>query len=368
MKKTSEASPARDLEEPSDASTDASSDEDPTLTFVRSIAIVAVIVVLIGRAFGSSLRGLAVGLGKHAELFELVGATLSKAFLILGTIVSLGLGLAILRAPVSAFVRFVVIVCGGLVTLTTLPSMAIRISEDTLVISGSMACALALVAAVETMRTPFARAASIIVGGVGLGGVARVISIVLLTRERLPAGYRVVAQAMSTVGLVVDGLAMAIAVGFVSSRNRKPSSPATIIALGGALVATRLALGGAAEDAGLVSVLFDRAARALIVRPEPLVPQAAVVFFSFAAPALAIAVLATPTLTPALSGAIALALLAHGAPDVPLCGLMLAIASVATILASHDDRGIWKAIKRGDVVGDSTAAAAAGERRSASNN
>lgn len=372
MKKKSEASPARDSEEPSDASTDASSDDDPTLTFVRSIAIFAVVVVLIGRAFGSSLRGLAVGLGKHAELLELVGATLSKSFLILGTIVALGLSLAVLRTPVSAFVRFVVIVCGGLVTLTTLPSMAIRISEDTLIISGSMACALALVAAADSMRVPFARATSLIVGGVGLSGVARVIAIVLLTRERLPSGYRVAAQAMSTVGLVLDGLAMAIAVGFVSSRNRKPSSPATIIALGGALVATRLALGGASEDAGLVSELFDRAARALVVRPEPLVSQAVVVFFSFAAPALAIAVLATPTLTPALSGAIALALLAHGAPDVPLCGLMLSIASMATILASRDNRAIWAAIKRDDAVDESTAASAErgerGERRSPSNN
>jgi hypothetical protein len=219
---------------------------------------------------------------------------------------------------------------------------------------------------VNTMRVPLARGAAIIVGGIGLSGVTRVIAIVLLTRDRLPSGYRVVAQAMSTVGLVVDALVMAIAVGFVSSRNRKPSSPATIIALGGALIATRLALGGAAEDAGLVSVLFDRAARALVMRPEPLVSQAVVIFFSFAAPALAIAVLATPTLTPALSGAIALALLAHGAPDVPLCGLMLSIASVATILASHDHRGIWSAIKRDDSVGNSSATA--GEHRSPSNN
>ena len=121
-------------------------------------------------------------------------------------------------------------------------------------------------------------------------------------------------------------------------------------------------MGGAAEDAGLVSVIFDRAARALVVRPEPLVSQAIVTFFSFAAPALAIAVLATPTLTPALSGAIALALLAHGAPDVPLCGLMLVIASAATILASHDHRGIWTAIKQGD--GSREPSAAGAERRS----
>jgi len=365
MKKTSEASPARDSEEPPDASPDASSEDAPALTFIRLVAIFAVVVVLVGRAFGSSLRGLAVGLGKHAERFEFLGAILSQGFLILGTIVSLGLVLAILRAPVSAFVRLATVICGGLVTLATLLSMATRMPGGTLVISAGLTCALALVAAWDTMRVPFARAASIILGGIALGGVTRVFAIALLTRDQVPSGYRVMAQTASTVGLVLDGLAMAVAVGFVSSRNRKPSSPATIIALGAALVATRLALGGAAEDAGNVSVLFDRAARALIARPEPLTSQAVTTFFAFAAPALAIAVLATPTLTPALSGAIALALLAHGAPDVPLCGLMMTIASVATILAARDHRGIWAVIKRDEVAG--APVSPGGERRSPSN-
>ena len=361
MKKTSEASPARDSEEPSDASPE----DAPALTFVRLVAVFAVIVVLVGRAFGSSLRGLAVGLGKHAERFELLGATLSQAFLVLGTMVSLGLVLAILRASVSTFVRLVSVICGGLVTLATLLSMATRMPAGTLVISAGLTCTLALVAAWDTIRVPFARAASIILGGIALGGVTRVFAIALLSRDQVPSNYRVITQTASTVGLVLDGLAMAVAVMFVSSRNRKPSSPATIIALGAALIATRLALGGAAEDAGNVSVLFDRASRALIARPEPLTSQAVTTFFAFAAPALAIAVLATPTLTPALSGAIALALLAHGAPDVPLCGLMLAMASVATILAARDHRGIWAVIKRDEAPG--APASSSGESRSPAN-
>jgi hypothetical protein len=355
MKNTSEASPAHDSDEPLETPTDAS-DDDSTLEFVRSIAIVAVVVVLIGRAFGSSLRGLAVGLGKHAERLEFLGATLSKSFLILGTIVSLGLVLAILRARVSAFVRFAVLTCGGLVMLATLPSMAFRMSEETLAISGGMACAIAIIAAWSSIRVPLARAAAVILGGIALGGVMRVLAIVLLTRDHAPSGFRLIAQILSTVGLVFDTSAMVVAVGFVAVQNRKPSSPATIVALGAALVATRLAMGGAAEDAGFVSIIFDRGSRALLMRPEPLVSQVVVTFFAFAAPALAIAVLVTPTLTPALSGAIALALLAHGAPDVPLCGLMLLIASVATILTSHDHRGIWTEIKR---VGGSSESPAA---------
>ena len=202
--------------------------------------------------------------------------------------------LSALRAPTSWFVRFVCVSFGGLVTLSTLLSMATRVPATSLAATGGIACALALVAAWDTIRTPFARAASIVLGGVALGGVARVVAVTLLTSERMTYGRRVMAQSASTVGLVLDGLAMAVAVGFVASRSRKPSSPATIVALGAALVATRVAMGGAVEDASLVSVLFDRAVRALVVRPEPSVSYAVVTFFAFAAPALAIAVLGHP--------------------------------------------------------------------------
>lgn len=360
MKKTSEATPARDSDESTEASTDGSSDETSALAFVRPIAIFAVVVVLLGRAFGPSLRGLAVGLGKLAERIELSGAILSQAFLILGTIASLGLVLSILRTPISGVVRFVVISGGGLVTLATLLSMATRMPEGTLLLSASLTCLLALAAAWSTWRIPFARASSIILGFIGIGAVMRIIAIVIAAQER--TAIRHVARHVSTVGLVMDGLAMAVAVGFVSSTNRKRSlsSPTTFIALGAALIAMRLAIGGASEEAGMASVLFDRAARALALRPEPWGSSALVSFFAFSAPFLAIAVLVTPTLTPALSGAIALALLAHGAPDVPLCGLMLAMASVATILASRDHRGIWAAIKRDEPAGVSSTAEAAG--------
>lgn len=359
MKKTSEATPASDSDEPTEASTDAPSDEASSLTLVRPIAIFAVIVVLLGRAFGPSLRGLAVGFGKLAERIELFGAILSQGFLILGTITSLGLVLSILRTPISGFMRFVVISGGGLVTLATLLSMATRMPEGTLLMSASLTCLLALAAAWNTRQIPIARATAIILGGIGIGSLMRIIAILIAAQERTP--NRHAARHFSTIGLVVDGLAMAIAVGFVSASNRKRSlsSPTTFIALGGALIATRLAMGGAAEEAGMASVLFDRAARALAMRPEPWVSPAVVSFFAFSAPFLAIAVLATPTLTPALSGAIALALLAHGAPDVPLCGLMLTIASVTTILASRDHRGIWAAIKRDDSSGAVPASEAA---------
>jgi hypothetical protein len=185
-----------------------------------------------------------------------------------------------------------------------------------------------------------------------------VVAIYLLAQEKAPTGYRVFAQVASSAGFVLDALAMVIVVGFVASRSRKPSSPATIVALGAALVATRVALGGSSEDASTISVLFDRAARTLVSRPEPFGAPTIVTFFTFAAPCLAVAVLSTPTLTPALSGAIALLLLAHGAPDVPLCALMIGIASVATILAARDHRGIWTQIKRTD-DGNSAGAATA---------
>ncbi len=355
MKKKPDAASARASKEPSEPSSDASADSASTLVLVRPIAIFAVLTVIFGRAFGSSLRGVAVGLGKLGGRVEFFGYALTQCFLMLAMVVSLGLVLAMLRASTSSFVRYGTVMLGGLITLSTLSASATRLPASSLAVSGGLACAIALLAAWDSYRTPFARAASFVLGFVGLGGLARVAAVALLAQEKAPNGYRVFAQIASSVGFVFDALAMVIVVGFVASRSRKPSSPATIVALGAALVATRVALGGASEDASTISVLFGRAVRALVSRPEPFGAPTIVTFFTFAAPCLAVAVLFTPTLTPALSGAIALLLLAHGAPDVPLCALMIGIASVATILAARDHRGIWTQIKRTD-DGDSETA------------
>jgi hypothetical protein len=96
------------------------------------------------------------------------------------------------------------------------------------------------------------------------------------------------------------------------------------------------------DEAGPALVLLRRVADRLVVRPEPYVPQAIGIFMAFLPPLVAIAALFARTLVPALTGSIALLLLARGSPEMPLGAISLLIAALAIPLAARDDRGIWR--------------------------
>jgi hypothetical protein len=318
------------------------------LQFVRPIAAFALIATILGRAVGPSIRGVAVGLGRVSETFERIGAAVSQMFLIAATVFAMALGLTALRTRLPAHVRYGGIVAGGVVILVTMSAAASPVPGPSSVLIGAAASALALVAAVDAMRAPFARAAAIALGLVGLEGLFRIAAVLLAMRDAGAMQARAVSAAgvLATVGLVLGCGAMVMAVGYIASRTKKLTSPATFVAMAFALIGTRQALAGAHDDAGALSILLGRATRALMLRPEPLGPTTLITFLVLLAPALAVAVLATRALMPALGGALALALLAHGAPDVPLCALALVIASLATALAARDQRGFWASITR----------------------
>jgi len=137
---------------------------------------------------------------------------------------------------------------------------------------------------------------------------------------------------------------MLLTLGLLASQGRKMTSPVTIVALGVALLATRQALIGSSDEAGDLSVLLHRASGALSLKPLPFGPPAAGTFVVILAPILAASVLVSRALPAALAGALALALLSRGAPDVPLCALTLVIASITVMLAARDTRGFWASL------------------------
>jgi hypothetical protein len=59
------------------------------------------------------------------------------------------------------------------------------------------------------------------------------------------------------------------------------------------------------------------------------------------APLLGVAAVFTRGQMPAVIGALALALVARPATDVPLSALALTLAALTTPLAARDDRGMW---------------------------
>jgi hypothetical protein len=320
------------------------------LKFVRPVAAFAVVATILGRAVGPSIRGVAVGFGRLGESIEIAGAAISQMFLIVAIVFALSLGTSALRARLPLPLRYGSLAAGGVVVFVTLSAAASRVNGPLSVLIGAASSALAIGAAWDALRVPFARPAAVTLGFIGLGGFARLGAVLLSAGG--PSGpvdrFASVARGLSTVELALSGVAMMLALGFIASRTRKMTSPATIVSLGLALIVTRQALIGAADDAGELSVLLARASEALTLKPLPFGPAATRTFIAILSPILATALLTSRALMPALAGALALMFVARGAPDVPLCALALVIASISVTLASRDTRGFWATVTRAE--------------------
>jgi hypothetical protein len=69
------------------------------------------------------------------------------------------------------------------------------------------------------------------------------------------------------------------------------------------------------------------------------------VFVGFLAPLTALAALFARDVLAPLGAAVALALAAHGAVEMPPCALMLVVAALGAGLTARDGHGMWAALE-----------------------
>ncbi len=134
---------------------------------------------------------------------------------------------------------------------------------------------------------------------------------------------------------------------WISSRGKKLTSPATLVILALALFFTRQALAGQSSDAHGLDLLCWRAAVRLLDRPDAALPLGFRIFVAFLAPLVALAALLTRGALVPIGAAVALALAARGAAEMPPCALMLIIGALAVALTARDGRALWASLLSG---------------------
>jgi hypothetical protein len=333
----------------------------PALGLVRPLAALAVLATLLGRMIAPAAAGIAVGAGKLVRALELTGGALSQLFAVASIVVAMALLGAFARSEAPYGLRVGAILAASFVILIVLNATVQRVPDLSSALIAVIAALLALGAAWDARRAPFARPVALALGLVGLGALARLGGVALAIRAA--DGPRPAlagpARGFATAGFVIDGLAVLIAVAALAARGKprdpkgddgNPSPlarPATILALVVAFLLTRQALAGGGEDATAFDVLLRRALDRLLPRPAPLLPVPAQIFAAALSLVAAISALIARRDVPALSGALALVLVARSAPDAPLGALSLVIAAFSVALAARDDRGLWAAILAG---------------------
>jgi hypothetical protein len=322
--------------------------EHPVLRATIPLAVVAVIALLSGRVVAPALKGVAVGTGNLVQGVGLLGAVSSQVFAFAGSMTAIVTIMAASRSRLPASVRFSALLLGGFAVLPTIWALQAPVPELSAALVAGSAALLALVASSAAVTSPFARAPALVVALIASGGVFRLAAIGLVYAAAVPrfAGVATAVPAIAVVSFVCDGIAVAVALAWVAARNRKLTSPWTTLALLVALVATRQALAGQAADARAVDLFCWRAAAYLQTLPLAPMPAALRIFVAFLAPLTAVAALLSRDCVRPLAAAIALALAARGALEMPPCALMLIVAALAAALTASDRRALWASLPR----------------------
>lgn len=309
---------------------------------LRTSAIVGAVSSALGSIIVPGLRGLASDATimrwerisasvAYAMAFLLAGLLLTGAFDLSRTrkVGFVSRGLLFFGAPgvlamlVPAFAH----------SLTPAGSLILIVATLLVVIGGASA----------GLRAAHTRALSIVQLVLGFAGLARAVAWLLGMLAQDSLRMWVVARTFDTAGVIAEGAAQMIAVAWLSTRRRMPSSLASAAALMIAFIVVWLAGRADASSPAWESVL--RAGIGGQTNAQSTL-GALEAFFVTASVLLAFACALVPRQLTVVTCGIALALLGRGAFDVPLRALAATAAALWTTLAATDDRAMWKALSQ----------------------
>ncbi|APR78121.1 Hypothetical protein A7982_03468 [Minicystis rosea] len=316
--------------------------ELPLLSAMWPLALAALVALGVGRAFAPALAGAGVGLGGLVHYTALAGAIISQVFAFAAMLLAIVAVFAAARSRLPIAARLGAITLGGFAILPTAWAVHQAVPELSAALVGGSAALLTLLAAPAALRSPYARGPALVVVLVAAAGLVRLVGVGLAFQAAMQGGARLApfSRALATAAFLGDALAVATAIGWIGSRSRRLTSPASVAILAFALVCTRQALAGR-DDFRPIDVLLWRMAVRLTSRPDPAIPIAFQIFVAFLAPLVAGWALFARGAAGPLGAAVALALCAHGAMEMPPSALMLIVGGLGLALAAHEGRGLW---------------------------
>jgi hypothetical protein len=311
----------------------------PVSRAVYPLAVFAVVAVLVGRAAGPSMAGVVAGMNKLVQAIGVTGAVVSQVFAFAAMMVAVLAIFAAARSRLPLPARLGSIGLGGFAVLPTLWAVHQPVPELSAALLGASASLVALLSAPTARRAPFARSAAVVVTLVAVGGLLRLAAVALAVRGA--PQHALLVRVLATAAFLADTGAVAAAIGWIAALRKKLTSPASVAVLAVALLATRAALNGAGDSLRPADVFFWRAAERLTTRPLPAIPLGFQIFVAFLAPLVAAWSLASRGALAPVAGAVALALCAHGAVEMPPSALMLIVSGLGLALTAHDGRSLW---------------------------
>lgn len=299
---------------------------DP-LKLVAPVAWVGLVSTLLGRAIAPALHGAGQGLDGVIEHVDSVADFATFFFAILALVTtSLQLVHTAREKRLGLAYRTVAIASGAIVVALVTPAMPLRLPDRGILIIAVSSAVCALAAAGQALTLPKTRALGVVLGLFGFSSLLHLaaldLSVSPLPRMLMLSGV------LATVSIAVDGLSLAMAFLWISTRTKDRVNWPTVVALSVAAVLYWGARKGGLEDASIWQVVAHRGLARLTVGPASFVMVEVRQFLELSALALAGAALWVRGQAGALGAAFALLLMARPMTDVPIAATAVTLVAL----------------------------------------
>lgn len=313
------------------------------LVWLPFIALFACLTMLLARALAPAMQGWLVGMSRLVDAAELVATTASYALAIVfvASLVALLLLLLRGRAPVGLRLTGVFLTSTSLLALLTTITLPRLPSLVHMVIAGA-ACLAALVFGADATRR--GGLVGLVPATIGLASALRTVGAyqadqALSERHDLATMNLAFhnAQMLTTIasGFLLVAVVAALVAMFRVDKRR------TMLGFALALAASLLVVWHVTKPVddgdGAIAVLLRRSGQEMLTRPPALFDGAAAALLAVLVPLVGlVAVAAGWRKLPAVSGAVALCLLAGASAEVPLLSLSLIVGSLGLAVDRRD--------------------------------
>ncbi len=309
-------------------------------------AVVAIAAKVLGVVVAPGSRGVLGGQAVNA--IDLLSGALAYTLIALLVALICGASFELARARgVNPLARGGVVAVSGLIVALASPAVVERLSAFPSLALGVISSLVALVSGVAVVRAPQTRAVGGVLALLAVCGMLRIVAweTSAVSFERASHQLHTVARWFATAAVALQAFAALLAAAWIGTRSklrgRILANVAIVLAFGITWMAARTNDGPTAFEAVLRTSL--PAAAGL---PSPYLLGSIGAFLVPASILLAGVALLQRAEAPAVVAALALALLSHGAFDVPLQALLVTTAAQWAMLASTDDRTIWVSLLR----------------------
>ncbi len=343
-----------------------------SIAWASPVLLLTVVVGALAKTFGVLVAPGMRGVASEAAMVatENVSATLGYTFAALLVALICGGSFELARARrIHVVSRGTVVAISGLIVALASPAVVQRLHTMAAVMLAVVASVIALIAALSTVRVAHTRAVGAVLALLAIAGILRPVAWEVTSQagERASLGFYHAGRALSTCSIVVQALAALLAAAWLGTRSRWRGRLLANSAIVLAFIITYLA----AHDPGGPPSAIEAVLRGSLSQTSGLpMPYALSSIAAFLVPAtilLALVAIVQRAQPPAVLASIALALLSHGAFDVPLHALAVTAAAQWSLLAMADERSMWAAMirGRGREIAETSAGAVVDQNRAA---